>query len=354
MATIAAPVVSADHEEVRVIRGGRSGLTMAVAVHRTVAGRSLGGCRIWSYAHPDDAVRDVERLARSMTFKAACAGLALGGGKGVIAVPPGETLTGARRHAALEDFAELVESFDGRYITAQDVGTSVCDLMHIAQFTRHVTGRPRGDGGAGDPSPSTALGVEVAIRAALEHALRDDDPRGRTIVVLGLGHVGGRLATRLARAGARLVVSDIDPAKRALADKLGARWVAPEDAPGTRADVFAPCALGGVIDRQTAIELPAPIVAGAANNQLASEPVAELLRARRVLYAPDFIANAGGLIAMEDELRSVCYDARRANAAVRGIGRTLRDVFARADAAGTTTLAAAHELAAERLAGATN
>src|SRR3954471_3955487 len=348
MGMLLAPQVSARHEEVRVVDGARSGLTMAVAVHRTVEGRSLGGCRIWSYPHPDDAVRDVERLARAMSFKAACANLLLGGGKGVIAVPPGETLAGARRHAALEDFAELIESFDGRYITAQDVGTSVCDLMHVAEHTSHVTGRPRGDGGAGDPSPSTALGVDVAIRAALEHALRDDDPRGRTVVVLGLGHVGGPLATRLARAGARLVVSDVDESKRALAARLGARWVDPAEALHTRADVFAPCALGGVLDRQAAIELPAPVVAGAANNQLAGEDVAELLRERGVLYAPDFIANAGGLIAMEDELHG--FDLRRSNAAIRGIARTLREVFARADAAETSTLTAAHELAADRIA----
>src|SRR4051794_11203482 len=348
MGMLLAPVVSADHEALRVVEGARSGLTMAVAVHRTVGGRSLGGCRIWSYPHPEDAVRDVERLARAMTLKAPRANLRLGGGKGVIAIPPGETLAGARRHAALEDFAELVESFDGRYITAQDVGTSVCDLMHVAQFTRHVTGRPRGDGGAGDPSPSTALGVDVAIRTALGHALRDEDPRGRTVVVLGLGHVGGRLAARLARAGARLVLSDVDESKRTLADRLGARWVEPAEALRTRADVLAPCALGGVLDRQTAIELRAPVVAGAANNQLAGEDVAELLRERGVLYAPDFIANAGGLIAMEDELHG--FDQRRCNAAIRGIARTLREVFARADAAGTSTLLAAHELAAERLA----
>src|SRR3954451_10850277 len=264
MGTIAIPAVSAGHEEVRVVEGARSGLTMTVAVHRTVGGRSLGGCRIWTYPQESDAVRDVERLARAMTFKAACAGLALGGGKGVIAVPRGETLAGARRHAALEDFADLVESFAGRYITAQDVGTSVCDLIHVAQFTGHVTGRPGGDGGAGDPSPSTALGVDVAIRTALGHALRDDDPRDRIIVVLGLGHVGGRLATRLHRAGARLVLSDVDASKRPLADRLGARWVEPAEALRTRADVFAPCALGGVLDRRTAIELPAPVVAGAA------------------------------------------------------------------------------------------
>src|SRR3954469_18767719 len=230
MGMLVAREVSAGHEEVRVVEGARSGLTMAVAVHRTVGGRSLGGLRIWSYPEPDDAVRDVQRLARAMTFKAACAHLRRGGGKGVIAVDPAPahpTLAGARRHAALEDFAELVESFGGRYVSAQDVGTSVCDLMHVAQFTAHVTGRPRGDGGAGDPSPSTALGVDVAIRTALGHALRDEDPRGRTVVVLGLGHVGGRLAARLARAGARLVVSDVDESKRALADKLGARWAQP-------------------------------------------------------------------------------------------------------------------------------
>src|SRR4051794_14512876 len=224
MATAAAPAVL---EDLRILRGPRSGLTMAVAIDRTVAGRSLGGLRIWTYAAEADAVRDVERLARAMTLKAACAGLALGGGKGVIAVPPGQTLAGERRHAALEDFGELVDAFEGRYITAQDVGTSVCDLMHVAQLTPHVTGRPRGDGGAGDPSPSTALGVDVAIRAALEHALGDGDPRGRTIVVLGFGHVGAKLAARLARAGANLIVADLDESTRAPAEKLGATWMRP-------------------------------------------------------------------------------------------------------------------------------
>ena len=328
-----------EHEEVRVRRGPRSGLLVAVAVHRTVAGRSLGGCRMWSYESDDDAVRDVKRLARAMTFKAAIAGLRLGGGKGVIALPPGARLDPDRRRAALRDFAELVESFEGRYVTAQDVGVSSDDVAYLARFTDHVAGRP---GGAGDPSPYTARGVEIAIRTSLGGELA-----GCRVAIAGLGHVGGTLARRLARAGARLTVADLDPAKRALADELGAAWVAPEAIVAAEADVFAPCALGGVLDDSAAARLRARVVAGAANNQLAHEGIADALHERGILWAPDFVTNAGGLIAVAGELHG--FDRDRVERAIDGIGRTLADVYARADAAGTSTLIAAYELAAERL-----
>jgi leucine dehydrogenase len=331
-----------EHEEVHVRRGRRSGLLVAVAVHRTVDGRSLGGCRMWRYASDDDAVRDVRRLARAMTFKAATAGLRLGGGKGVIALPAGADLDGRRRRAALRDFAELVDSLEGRYVTAQDVGVSAEDTAYIARFTDHVTGRPPEQGGAGDPSPYTARGVEVAIRTSLGGPLA-----GRHVAVAGLGHVGGELARRLTRAGARLTVSDIDPAKRALAEELGAGWTDPADIPEIDADVFAPCALGGLLDHAVVRRLRARVVAGAANNQLADEEVADALRDRGILWAPDFIANAGGLIAVADELRG--FERARVEHRVDGIGRTLADVYARAAAAGTSTLIAAYELAAERL-----
>ena len=328
-----------EHEEVRVRRGARSGLLVAVAVHRTVAGRSLGGCRMWTYDSPDAAVRDVKRLARAMTFKAAIAGLPLGGGKGVIALPPGAPLEPDRRRAALRDFAELVESFAGRYVTAQDVGVGAEDVAYLARFTGHVVGRR---GGAGDPSPYTARGVEGAIRTSL-----GGDLVGRHVAIAGLGHVGGALAGRLGGAGARLTAADVDPAKRALADELGAAWVAPEEIVEVEADVFAPCALGGTLDDRTAKRLRTRVVAGAANNQLADEAVADTLHDRGILWAPDFVANAGGLIAVADELQG--FDRGRVERAVDGIGRTLADVYARADAAGTNTLIAAYELAAERL-----
>jgi leucine dehydrogenase len=252
-----------------------------------------------------------------------------------------------RRHAALRDFADLVEELDGAYVTAQDVGVSEDDLTYIAAHTAHAVGRPRAHGGAGDPSPHTAMGVDVALRASLRHATGDARPLGRTVVVLGLGHVGSALAARLHRAGARLVVSDIDPGRRALADRLGARWVAPQDALDVEADVFAPCALGGVLDDEAVARLRAPVVAGAANNQLAHDAVADALRERGVLWAPDFVANAGGLIAVADELHG--FDPDRVRRAVHAIGGTLDAVFARARAAGTTTLAAAYALASDRI-----
>jgi leucine dehydrogenase len=325
---------TAQHEEVRVVRGPRSGVTMAVAVHRTVDGRSLGGCRIWRYAGDDEAVADVERLARSMTFKAAAAGLALGGGKGVIALPE-DGLPGDRRRDALHDFAELVDSFGGRYVTAQDVGASLADIDYVARFTPYVAGRPDL---AGDPSPYTAEGVETAIRAST------GDIGGKRIVVIGLGHVGSKLARRLSEARARLVLSDVDKSHRPLALELGAEWVDPADALDVEADVLAPCALGGILDEAAVERLRVPVVAGAANNQLANDAVAELLHARGILWAPDFVANAGGLIAVSDELYG--FDPDRVARRIAAIGDTLAEVYARTV---TSTLAAAKELAAERL-----
>jgi leucine dehydrogenase len=346
--TVGEQVLSDEHEEIHVRRGPRSGLHTIVAVHSTFRGRSLGGCRLWTYDELDDAVRDAERLSRAMTFKAAAADVPLGGGKGVIALLPGEELTPARRHAALEDFGELVESFDGRYITAEDVGISTADLDWVSRHTRHVVGRARSHGGSGDPSGMTARGVEVAMRTALEHVTGDASPRGRSVTIAGLGHVGAKLATRLARAGARLTVSDIDERKRAIAERLGARWVSPGEAIAVPADVFSPCALGGVIDERTVEDLDAAIVCGAANNQLAHESLAERLRERGILWTPDFVANAGGLINVVCELEG--DDPDRARERVLGIAGTLHEVFRRAAAHDSDTLAAAQELAYERLA----
>jgi leucine dehydrogenase len=199
-----------------------------VAVHSTARGPALGGCRLWSYADSRSAVRDALRLSRAMTFKSAVAGLPLGGGKGVIMLPDGvPALSSRRRGAALQDFGDTVERLGGRYITAEDVGISSRDMATIAERTSHVTGLSRQRGGSGDPSPFTALGVQEAIKVACERVFGSPELRGRTIAVLGLGHVGGRLARACAKAGAELVLSDIDPGKRALAGKLGARGADP-------------------------------------------------------------------------------------------------------------------------------
>jgi leucine dehydrogenase len=333
-----------DFHEIRVREGKRSGLTVAIAIHRTVDGRSLGGCRFEPYSSADDAILDVKRLARAMTFKAAVAGLRLGGGKGVIAAMPDSPPDSYHRRLALRDFAELVDSFMGQYITAQDAGTSEEDISYMARFTDHVSGRPRADGGSGDPSPYTAHGIEVAIRASLRGELE-----GRHVIVVGLGHVGSTLARRLHEAGARLTVSDVDPAKRELALGLGARWLEPHQAMTAEADVFAPCALGGVLDQRSISKLQVSVVAGAANNQLAAESAADALRERGIVWAPDFVANAGGLIAVADELHG--FDAGRVERSIERIGETLKEIYARAAAAGTNTLIAAQELAAERLGG---
>jgi leucine dehydrogenase len=333
-----------------VRRGPRSGLYTLVAVHSTMRGPSLGGCRLWAYGDAQLAMRDVLRLSRAMTFKAAVADLALGGGKGVIMAPRGERLTTRRRHAALLDFGDLVESLDGRYITAEDVGTSSRDMSVIAQRTAHVAGLARSRGGSGDPSPFTALGVEASIRAACERAFSDPSLHGRSVSVLGLGHVGSRVAKRCARAGARLIVADVDESRRGLAEQLGARWATPDQAWEAEVDVLAPCALGGLIDDDAVPRLRCRVIAGAANNQLADERIAERLRARGILWAPDFVANAGGLINIAQEAGG--YDPAVARRRVRGIAETLRQIFDRADSAGETPLAAAMELARGRLAAA--
>jgi leucine dehydrogenase len=339
-----------DHEELLVRRGTRSGLYTMIAVHSTIRGPSLGGCRMWGYGDARAAIRDALRLSRAMTFKSAVAGLPLGGGKGVIMLPAGAPpLIAGRRRDALLDFCDSVARLDGRYVTAEDVGTSDGDMTVIAERTEHVAGLALERGGSGDPSPWTALGVETAIRVAAERVWGTDDLSARSIAVVGLGHVGGTLARALAAGGARLVVADVAPGKRGLADELGATWSEPADALRADVDIVAPCALGGVLDHDSVPDLRCRAVAGAANNQLASDEIAEQLRARGILWAPDFVANAGGIINIAVELEPGGYDATRAAARVREIGDTLRTVFDRADADGITPLAAAQQLARARL-----
>ena len=331
-------------------RGRRSGLFTFVAVHSTARGPALGGCRMWAYDDARAAMRDAMRLSRAMTFKAAVADLELGGGKGVIMVPVGRPLESERRHAVLLDFADAIEALAGHYITAEDVGTSSRDMRVITEGTRHVVGLARGQGGSGDPSPMTALGVEISIRACCERVFGSPHLRERSLCVVGLGHVGSRVAKLCARAGAKLAVADVDPAKRALAEQLGARWISPTRALEAPFDVLVPCALGGILDDETVPRLQCAIIAGAANNQLADDAVADLLAARGVLWAPDFVVNAGGLINVAEELHG--YDPASVRRRVRGIADTLRTIFDDADAIGATPLTAAMELARRRLAAA--
>jgi leucine dehydrogenase len=285
-----------------------------------------------------------------MTYKSAVAGLPLGGGKGVIMLPAGApALAPARRRDALLDFGDAVAQIEGRYITAEDVGTSDGDMTVIAERTEHVAGLALARGGSGDPSPWTALGVATAIRVAAERLWGSGDVGGRSVAVIGLGNVGGTLARLLAAGGATLTVADVAAGKRALADELGATWAEPADALRADVDIVAPCALGGVLDHESVPELRCRAVAGAANNQLASDEIAAALRARGILWAPDFVANAGGIINIAVELEPAGYDPGRARARVLGIADTLRTVFAAADADGITPLAAAQQIAEQRL-----
>jgi leucine dehydrogenase len=336
-----------EHEELLVRRGKRSGVYCVVAVHSTVRGPALGGCRMWRYDDSRAAVRDALLLSRAMTYKSAVAGLPLGGGKGVIMLPDGPP-SGAARTAVLRDFADTVASLAGRYITAEDVGTSARDMTVIAQGTHHVSGLARARGGSGDPSPYTALGVEAAVLASVERAMGTTSLRGRSAAVVGLGHVGLRVARLLGERGATLVVSDIDSRKRDEARRLGARWATPEEALLAPVDVLVPCALGGVLDDEAVGALQAPVIAGAANNQLADDSVADLLDRRGVLWAPDFVANAGGIINISVELEPGGYDPRVARRRVRGIGDTLRAIYDTA-VDGVTPLGAAMGLARRNL-----
>ncbi len=336
-------------EEVLVTDGSRSGATFAIAVHSTRLGPALGGARMWHYPTSADGVADAMRLGEAMTLKAAAAGLCLGGGKGVICAPGPRRPQGDLRRALLLDFGDAVESLEGRYVTAEDVGTGAADMAVVAERTGSVVGLPTARGGRGDPSPLTARGVLAAIGACLEQRFGDPGLGGRRVCVVGVGHVGAGLARLLTVAGAAVTISDIDASKRALAEELAASWVEPEDAVAVECDVLAPCALGAAISPQTLDRLRCRVVCGSANNILSEEPLADELENRGILYAPDFIANAGGLIGVYAELRGL----RRSEVVrlVEGIGATMERVLADAESGGTTPLAAARRLASKRLLG---
>jgi leucine dehydrogenase len=262
--------------------------------------------------------------------------------------PDEPVLSPERRKAVLEDFGDTVEALAGDYLTAEDVGTGEPDMEVISSRTHHVTGLASG---SGDPSPWTAIGCEVAVRATCERVFGTDDLSGRRIAVIGLGSVGGRLAELLHGGGAELVVADVDQSKRALAERLGATWTDPLSAITAEVDLVAPCALGGVLNDETVPALRCHAIAGAANNQLADDSLEAQIAQRGILWAPDFVCNAGGIINICVELEPEGYDAARADANVRVVGDTLRTIFDSAAASGTTPLTAALALGRERLTG---
>jgi leucine dehydrogenase len=341
-----------EHERVAIAVGERSELPVIVAVHSTALGQAVGGCRLWRYRDWRDALEDALRLSEAMTLKCALAGLALGGGKSVIALSPDSELTADRRRAAMLDLGDAVDAFGGSYGVGEDVGTTAEDMLIARERTPYAYCLPESEGGAGEPSAPTADGVCDAIGVTLERAFGSADATGRRVAVIGLGQVGSRVARRLAADGAELVVSDIDDSKRRLADELGAAWTDPDSALCADVDLLVPAALGGILTATSVAALRCTAIAGPANNQLADDGVADALHDRGILWAPDFVVNAGGVIygsAMEMDGCS----REDAIARVGAVAGTLDAVFAATREHAITPLAAARQLAGERLRGAT-
>ncbi|MBR0551956.1 Glu/Leu/Phe/Val family dehydrogenase [Stakelama marina] len=284
-----------DHEGVHLFTDSESGLQAIIAVHSTHLGPAAGGVRFWHYADPGAAITDALRLSRGMSFKNAMANLPMGGGKGVvIAENPGDTITTAQ----LEAFGRAVESLAGRYVTAEDVGMSEARMKVIATQTSHVSGLPVGEGAAGgDPGPFTAKGIYLGVKAAAKRALGADDMKGVHVAIQGLGSVGGGLAKLLAKDGAKLTLADVNADRaKALGEELGGEVVAPDAILGVEADIVSPNALGAILTEESIAALKCKAVAGGANNQLARREHGKMLHDRGILYAPDYVINAGGII----------------------------------------------------------
>ena len=294
-----------DHELVQVVRDRASGLTAIIAVHSSHLGPGAGGTRFWHYPNPKDGLRDALRLSRGMSYKNAMAGLPLGGGKAVILADEARTKT----PELLAAFGDAVEGLGGKYVTAEDVGISEADMVAVSQRTSHVSGLPvEGEGSAGgDPGPFTSYGIYLGIKAAVQHKLHTDSMKGVHVAVQGTGSVGGGVARLLAKDGARLTLADIHTdGVKSLADELGAEVVAPDAILNTECDVLSPNALGAILNDESIAALNTKIVAGGANNQLARAQHGQVLFERGILYAPDYVINAGGIISVATE-----YLARR-------------------------------------------
>lgn len=328
-----------DHEQICFVSESKSGLRAIIAIHNTIRGPAMGGCRMWNYANEAQALNDVLRLSRGMTYKNAAADLPIGGGKCVLIGDPKRDKT----PALFEALGEALERLGGRYITAEDVGTSPSDMAHVGKQTRHVAGL----GVNGDPSPYTALGCFVGAQSAIQHHLKRNSFEGLRVAVQGLGNVGYDYARRLREAGAQLIVADIDEmASERARIELDATVVSVDAIYDVLADIYAPCALGATINLDTVNRLRVSIIAGGANNQLASADIGELVRNKGILYVPDFVINAGGIV-------KVCYEylqkpPSEVEARVRKIGDTLLEIFSLADAQDLATSVVADQVAQSR------
>lgn len=336
-----------DGEEVAVHYDHPSGTWMFVCIHSSQRGPAGGGTRMKTYPSPADALEDAMRLAEGMTMKMAATDIPFGGAKAVLAVPA--LPEGDERRRLLLRYGELAASLGGNFQTGPDMNTTIADMDVIAERHAHVFCRSEARGGSGDPGPYTARGVFHGIRASVANAFGSPELAGRSVLVQGVGDVGERLAEQLAEAGAHVLVTDIDDARaRALAERIGASVVATDSAIGTECDVYAPCALGGTLNAESIPQLRCRVVAGCANNQLWEPDDAARLADAGILYAPDYVINGGGAIALVG-LEQLGWNTRELDTALERIGATLRQIYRRAEERGVSTAAAADALADERL-----
>jgi leucine dehydrogenase len=334
-----------DHEQVVFCHDKDTGLKAIIGIHNTVLGPALGGTRMWKYANEWEALNDVLRLSRGMTYKSAISGLNLGGGKAVII---GDSKID-KSPELITRFGQFVNSLSGKYITAEDVGTTTADMDLIRDVTPYVTGISEERGGSGNPSPVTAYGVYMGMKAAALHQFGSDNLSGKKILVQGTGHVGETLIDYLTKEGALVQISDINEARmQEVSAKYGATIFAGEDVYSADVDIYAPCALGATINDATIDKIRAKVIAGAANNQLANDLVhGKILQEKGISYAPDFLINAGGIINVYAEI--VGYDKAEAMRRTENIYNTTLEIFSVAEANGITTQQAAMAIAQKRI-----
>lgn len=334
-----------DHEQILFCQDKATGLKALIAIHNTVLGPGLGGTRMWTYAKEADAVRDVLRLSRGMTYKASISGLNLGGAKAVIIGDPKTQ----KSEALMRKFGRYVENLSGKYITAEDVGTTTKDMEYVAMETDHVVGLPEISGGGGDPSPVTAYGVYMGMKAAAKKAYGSDSLEGKSVAIQGIGKVGLHLVEYVHNEGAKIYVTDIfDKGVKIAVEKFGAISVPGDDIYGLDVDIFAPCALGAILNTENINQLKCNIIAGAANNQLENElEHGDLCKKKDILYAPDFLINAGGLINVFSEYNG--YVREMAMAQTEDIYNTTLNIFEHAEQQSINTQMAAIQLAEKRV-----
>ena len=334
------------HEQVVFCHEQATGLRAVIAIHNTICGPALGGCRMWPFESEEEAIEDALRLSRAMTYKNAAAGLNLGGGKAVIIGDPNKD----KSEALFRALGRFIQSLGGRYIAAEDVGTSVGDMEYIKMETNFVSGLPTQFGGSGDPSPFTALGTYEGIRASVKYHLKKDNLKGIRVAIQGVGHVGYYLCEMLHEAGADLIVSDIFEEKvDKVVTEFGATSVDGDDIYGVDAEVFAPCALGAVVNDDTIKRMKFKIIAGGANNQLLDEKIhGKKLKEKDILYAPDYLINAGGVTNVFFEVINE-YNKDRVTKKVKNIYNILMEVYQIAEKENITTVEAAARLAEKRL-----